>query len=391
MLARRWFLVLLAVAGLVTMSSWLVRIRAAVASPSVRPVPAATAAVVEKPSAAVSSARNNPPSSVRSPATLRIGVISDLNASYGSTHYGPTVREAVRALVDRERPDLVLITGDMVAGQRRGLDYPAMWRSFHEAVTTPLLKAGIVVAPTPGNHDAAPDRAFSAERAQYTAEWRTLERTPAVEFVDFEQYPLRYSFRYRGAFFVSIDAAGVGPLSDAQRTWLDAQLGASSERTKIVFGHLPQHPVAQNRQREILGDARVSAVFERHAVLAYFSGHHHAYYPGAVGTVRHVASPCLGGGARRLIGQPRVSESALIVVDIQDDVILSLEALRAPNFDSFIARASLPPHIVHGNHRILRDDLAGFAPPERDSAIAASASGELMPEWITQREQALRD
>jgi predicted MPP superfamily phosphohydrolase len=49
---------------------------------------------------------------------LRVVVISDLNGSYGSTDYASAVTGAVRRIVALA-PDLVIITGDMVAGQRR--------------------------------------------------------------------------------------------------------------------------------------------------------------------------------------------------------------------------------------------------------------------------------
>ena len=71
------------------------------------------------------------------PRPLRVAVVSDLNGAYGSCEYG----DAVHAAVDRllaVRPDLVLATGDMVAGQRAGLDYQGMWAGFHTAVSDEL-------------------------------------------------------------------------------------------------------------------------------------------------------------------------------------------------------------------------------------------------------------
>ena len=65
---------------------------------------------------------------------LRVVVISDLNGSYGSTTYAPRVDEAVRAIMAL-KPDLVISTGDMVAGQRRPhlseSEVRAMWDVFH--------------------------------------------------------------------------------------------------------------------------------------------------------------------------------------------------------------------------------------------------------------------
>ena len=48
---------------------------------------------------------------------LHVIVIADLNSSYGSTDYRADVHRAVDEIIAR-RPDVVLTTGDMVAGQR---------------------------------------------------------------------------------------------------------------------------------------------------------------------------------------------------------------------------------------------------------------------------------
>ena len=63
---------------------------------------------------------------------LRIGLISDLNSSYGSTSYGPTVERGVNLLL-QQKPDLVICAGDMVAGQKTSLtdrQLAAMWEGF---------------------------------------------------------------------------------------------------------------------------------------------------------------------------------------------------------------------------------------------------------------------
>ncbi len=308
------------------------------------------------------------------PASFRIAVLSDLNSAYGSTSYNASVHAATEALVERLRPAIVLITGDMVAGQKPGLDYVAMWRGFRQTVSEPLLDAGIAIAPTPGNHDASPLPQFAKERAIYVSEWTTEPRVAKVRFIDRSGYPLNYSFTFGGVFFASLDAAAVGPLPSEQHAWLEAQLSNTQAKTKIVFGHLPVHPFAVRRELEILGDRALSQLLSRYSVTAYISGHHHAYYPGAVNGVRHVAMPCLGSGARRLLGESRRSRAALVLVEIEAGELTSLEAFAAPEFDTTIARDSLPPFIQRGRHRVVRDDLAGLVskPPVSKPRISKS-------------------
>ncbi|HEY9827235.1 MAG TPA: metallophosphoesterase, partial [Stenomitos sp.] len=67
---------------------------------------------------------------------VRIVVISDLNSQYGSTNYEPEVHQAI-ALIPQWQPDLVLCSGDMVAGQSLALSeaqIQAMWEGFDRAI-----------------------------------------------------------------------------------------------------------------------------------------------------------------------------------------------------------------------------------------------------------------
>ncbi len=294
------------------------------------------------------------------PVSLRIVVISDLNDSYGATTYSSTVRAAVTAITDRVRPDLVLVTGDMVAGQMAGLDYAAMWAGWHRTVTDPLRAAGIPMAVTPGNHDASGYTQYAAERAVFVSQWTPPSRVPAVTFVDRSRYPLRYSFTYRGAFFVSLDATTVGPLSAEQRAWVDAQLAASTAPIKIAYGHLSLHPVTVGRETEVLADAELEAIFRRRGLTAYISGHQHGYYPGARNGLRLVSMACLGAGSRTLVGTSVTSPLSMLAVEVRDGRVTSLEALAAPGFTRAIDRATLPAELRYGAQRVTRDDLAGF-------------------------------
>jgi hypothetical protein len=300
-------------------------------------------------------------------AGFRVGVISDLNQNYGSTRYGSAVHAAVEALSTRFKPPLVLITGDMVAGQKRGVDAPAMWRGFRGAVTEPLNRAGIALAPTPGNHDAAPG--FDAERAAYAREWARPDAR--LTLVDGSAYPLRYSFTFRGAFFLSLDAARIGPIGAEQRAWVEQQLTAAARYSpKIVFGHVPLYPIAHGREKEILYDDDLERLFARHGVDLYVSGHHHAYYPGRSTSMRHLAMPCLGGGVRPLIGTRGASAQALALLEIENGQLTSIDAFAAPKFELPIARTRLPRKITLGRRSLTRDDL-----PEAAPAASARVAG----------------
>lgn len=287
--------------------------------------------------------------------SIDVVVISDLNSGYGSLDYRDSVYDAVDAIIER-RPDLVLVTGDMVAGQRAGLDYRSMWRAFHEAVSDPLAAAGIPIAVTPGNHDASEVARFAHERSIFVDEW--LARRPEVRFLDDAQYPIRYAFAMGPALFVSLDATYVGPLQPEQMAWLDHVLTEwGSYPVKVVYGHVPLYPFSAVKRDEVIGDPALEALLVRHGVTAMISGHHHAWYPGRRDTLRLVGMPCLGTGARSLIGEREPSPPGFASFRITPRGLVDLDAWTGPAMDERVPRESLPAWIGEGETLIIRDDL----------------------------------
>jgi len=294
-------------------------------------------------------------------AALRVAVISDLNGSYGSTRYEPTVSEAVQRLIEL-KPDLVISTGDMVAGQRLHppLEEPAvkaMWASFHHTVTEPLAKARIPFAVTPGNHDASAYATFALERQAFRREW--LARRPAVRFVDDSGYPFRYAFAAGDVLFVALDVTRVGAIDADEKRWLDQLLGreAARFRHRIVFSHLPIYPFTHGRETEVSADHELERILRRHGVEMYLSGHHHAFYPGYREGIRFVSQAGLGAGPRALLGTGMRSARAITLLEVVDDGSLTVRALAAPGFIREIARSSLPQSITSRYGTLVRDDL----------------------------------
>ncbi|MFK7984880.1 MAG: metallophosphoesterase [Sandaracinaceae bacterium] len=294
---------------------------------------------------------------VRSP--YRVAVISDLNGAYGSTEYGEAVHAAVDQLLSLH-PNLVLSTGDMVAGQRRGVDHAAMWQGFHAAVSDRLASASIPFAVTPGNHDGSGYAAWTAERTEFVQQWSG--RRPEVAMVDEAEYPLRYSFVAGPAFFISLDATVIGEMQPEQMRWLERQLRRAPRETVVVFGHLPLHPFAQGRERETLGDTRLESLLLRYGVDVFVSGHHHAYYPGRRGPLRLVSTACLGSGPRPLLGVDQASERSILLFELEESGIGSLEAFGGAHFDEPIRREDLPASVGTEERQIQRDDLPSASP-----------------------------
>jgi membrane-bound lytic murein transglycosylase A len=243
---------------------------------------------------------------------LDVVVLSDLNSSYGSTEYEPEVARTIARLTDEWRPDLVLIAGDVVAGQKPDLsdaEVAAMWAAFDSVVSRPLRRAGIGIGFTPGNHDASGHPAHARDRRLAAEYWAGAD--PGVEVIDGGRFPFHYAFTRDGVFFLVLDASTGDVVADtAQMAWIRRALTSPEAREaglRIALGHLPLYPVAAGRDRpgEFQADGDLlRRVLEAGDVAMYISGHHHAYYPGQRGDLALLYAGALGQGARSLLGPP---------------------------------------------------------------------------------------
>ena len=264
-------------------------------------------------------------------ADVRLVVFGDFNGPYGSLDYPPAVGRTVAAIVDVWRPDLVLLPGDLVAGQSRALPadrFPAMWAAFDLAVAAPLREAGIPYAAAMGNHDASKLRdadggvAFARERDAAATYWRDPHHLAGLDEVAMDGYPLAWSFRMGPLFVAVIDASGP-VLDQVERTWLQATLRSPPARTatlRWVMGHLPLLGIAEGRAREgeVLWRAEELRDLMREAgVDTYVSGHQAAFYAGRWGGLELLFAG--GVGARPLLGSAAPARSVVTVVDIAFD------------------------------------------------------------------------
>ena len=298
------------------------------------------------------------------PAQLQVAVISDLNGSYGSTEYGQEVDDAVARILALQ-PDLVISTGDMVAGQRpspllKGAELERMWQSFHRHVTWPLKAQGLPLAVTPGNHDASVYGDYHREREYYARTWRERRNSPPLDFIDDRHYPFYYAFAMDRVLFVSLDATANGGLDPRQKQWLRELLETQGAqyRHRIVFSHLPLWPVARGRETGALFDDELEQLLQQQHVTLYFSGHHHAYYPGYKDGVRYVSQACLGAGPRRLIGERERSPRSITLLTIPDEGPPRVTAWSGRHFDRLLDIRKLPKAIRSKHATLIREDLA---------------------------------
>jgi hypothetical protein len=252
---------------------------------------------------------------------LRLGLISDLNSSYGSTTYIPEVQRGLRQLLAR-RPALIACAGDMVAGQKPGLGaarLDAMWDAFGRTVLTPVRRAGVPFLPAVGNHDGSPG--FAADREAVRRFWMPRRQALGLRFVDSGLFPFHYSVLQDEVFWLVWDASS-SRIPAEQLAWARRQLAgaaARQARLRLVMGHLPLFGVSQGRDRpgEVLDQAaKVLALLEEGRVLAYISGHQHAWFPARRGQLDLIQLGALGSGPRRLLQGGLAPQQTTTTLDI---------------------------------------------------------------------------
>ncbi len=289
---------------------------------------------------------------------LRIVVLGDLNGPYGATEYAAAVHRAVAAIVEVWRPDLVLLPGDLVAGQSRALPderFAEMWAAFDAAVAAPLRDAGIPYAAAMGNHDASKLRgadgahAFARERDAAAAYWSDADHRSGLDVTTDADAPFAWSFHLGPLFVAVVDASGP-TLDDAERAALATALDAPEARSadlRWVVGHLPLLGVAEGRDRvgevawraEELRDLMVAG-----GVDAYLSGHQGAFYAAAWGDLELVFSPGAVGG-RALRGTGLAPRAGVLVVDVAlDPMDVAVRAFEAATLAPYPDDA-VPPRL----------------------------------------------
>ncbi len=322
-----------------------------------------TAAIV---ASAGSNGLYNPPR-----GDIRLVVISDLNSAYGSTDYDPEVDKGM-ALLPFWQPDMVVCSGDMVAGQNPTLSedqLKAMWAAFDDHIAAPLRQANLPYGFTVGNHDASSARSvsggflFERERTVASDYWVDPAHDPGVEFVDRNEFPFYYTFKFNDIFFLAWDGSSASIPQD-KLDWVEQALEspeAKSAKLKILLGHLPLYAVSvgRNEPGEVMANAdQLRAMLERHQVHTYISGHHHAYYPAHKGNLQLLHMGILGSGPRPYSDSQLPPRKSLTVMDVN---FASPDLTTYTTYDmqtlQLIEFEELPRLIAGHNGMVLRRDV----------------------------------
>jgi len=321
---------------------------------------------------------------------IRLMVISDLNGPYGSTEYDPEVDRAMQ-LIPFWQPDMVICSGDMVAGQDITLTKErmrAMWRSFDEHVSGPLRKMKMPYGFTLGNHDASSALGangqflFKTERDMAAEYWQDPAHDPGIEFIDRDQFPFYFTFKYKDIFFISWDGSS-NHIPKDKLAWAEKALAspaAQQAKMRILLGHLPLYAVSvgRNEPSEVMENAdQLLSMLEKANVHTHISGHHHSYYPGHRGKLQTLQMGILGAGPRPLIEGGQAPRKALTILDIDFN---SPEVTTYTTYDMRTMKpleySQFPKFLTSHNGIILRRDVEWAKLTETEKATCLQRLGE---------------
>jgi hypothetical protein len=138
-----------------------------------------------------------------------------------------------------------------------------------------LLKNGVKFYASLGNHDARAD-VCGADRGEKCAATSTLPITnEEVNYPPFNMGGKRY-YTFKQGNNIQFFATPNSPTRAAQLEWLDRELGKSTAKVKIVFGHHAIYSVGRYGNNEAL-IRDVSPILVKHKVPLWIDGHDHNY------------------------------------------------------------------------------------------------------------------
>jgi uncharacterized protein (TIGR03437 family) len=214
--------------------------------------------------------------------------------AFGDSGTGGDEQRRLALLINRERPALVIHTGDIA--------YPdgtfSEFRNNHFAIYSPLMRR-VPFFPSPGNHEYNTPAAIPY----------VLLHTNPTEGVPEPDQGRYYSFDWGDVHFVSVDTNA--PFARALEgrgqmiRWLEEDLRRTRRLWRVVYFHHPVRPTSNHENDPTSAQVRqhLEPIFDRHDVQLIFGGHEHNYQQAAprrggefVGSGQGTVNIITGGG-----------------------------------------------------------------------------------------------
>ena len=288
---------------------------------STRTVPLERLSVTKMPSEQnASGGASIPDARVGDANSFRFSVIADSAASDGVPR---DVGRAVASLASRVKPELVLHVGGIVTKDSELEAQKAL-----DAMRAPLEKVGAKVtwALSPTDRSAG----------------LTMSR-PSLQMIDGKNFPERYSFTYKGAFFLVFSSHPSEGVTDKTLQWLRGELAkARVYEARYVVTYLPLHKFAEDHLGSLDQKFRLYELFLRGRVTTLFTGAYRVYFKGRYGALPVVSVGPMSAPGGRLSGSAFEQESSFVVVDHHEGVLERIFAVAGPTFDRVVDETRFP-------------------------------------------------
>lgn len=228
-------------------------------------------------------------------AIWKFAVISDTQGDNRDKNIKSCINDeilnSIAADIAVEKPDIVLVSGDLVNGWFRngGTDYASQYTNWKKAMK-PVFNMGIKVFAVRGNHDSGPERLVlpplpkhlepqSGSLAMLEKAFRNAVIGPSIPLNGPEnEKGITYCIIHKNACIIGLDQYAGGQ-HEINQKWLERQLSNNTRIHLFVFGHEPAfetnhkdnlsfYPLKRDRFWDSIGKA---------GGRIYFCGHDHFY------------------------------------------------------------------------------------------------------------------
>lgn len=211
---------------------------------------------------------------------------------YGDTRSQHGVHMKIANLIQAEKPDMILFTGDIAGNSRNPLHF-----LIYAVIENKLWKKAEYYH-TRGNHE---DKLYN-----YTL------------FFDLPNGKTYYSFNRSGMHFIVLDVIDGGkPVDSEQLAWLKNDLEANKDKPIAVSLHLP---LFTSGKYEPYNAPYLLELFKQYKVLFVFSAHVHCYERSLADGVNYIVT---AGGGAPLYPETRTNPNKIIRVQKHNYCVLT--------------------------------------------------------------------
>lgn len=236
----------------------------------------------------------------------------------------PDPEPVVASLMERLAPDLVVHVGGIVPAGG-GDD---AWDRARDRIARVVTGAGAEMA-----WAMAPGDVAAGGRV----------RRPELTLLDGGDYPVRYAFSFKGAFFLVVAGDPERGLSEENLAWMRRRLEeAQVYESRVVVSYLPLHKFADDGAGALNMKLQVYELLLRARVTAFVSAGHRVYFKGRYGALSVVSVGALADAGGKLSGTAFSQQGSVAVMDLASGVPDRVFAVEGPGWDAPLDERYLP-------------------------------------------------